>query len=172
MDTVCTPAHRPHCLPHGAWMSPGRLFRGLKPHSPACSPGGPETCTQPHRPPPVFSPADSGFHRVDETLQGATASSSLGRHLSRPCFRGRRTAGGPSAPGTAEPASHAWAELAWLCWEPALRSARWAVPNQEDVGPPCLLRLAELGSPDFTVLQPLLRLAMRRETGRGRGCFP
>lgn len=91
MDTVCTPAHRPHCLPHGAWMSPGRLFRGLKPHSPACSPGGPETCTQPHRPPPVFSPADSGFHRVDETLQGATASSSLGRRLSRPCFRGRRT---------------------------------------------------------------------------------
>lgn len=75
MDTVCTPAHRPHCLPHGAWMSPGRLFRGLKPHSPACSPGGPETCTQPHRPPPVFSPADSGFHRVERE-----ARDPAGRH--------------------------------------------------------------------------------------------
>ena len=120
--------------------------------------GAPDLCPAPR--PFSLQPPDSGFHRP-----AREARDPAGRHgelLPRgdvapgPVF----VAGGPSAPGRAEPTSHAWAELARLCWEPALRSARWAVPNPEDVAPPCLLRLAELGS-------PLLRRAMCRETGRG-----
>lgn len=91
--------------------------RALKPHSPASSPGGP----QGRHPAPRLQPCRLG---LPETR--ADARDPAGRHgelLPRgdaspaPVF----AAGGPSAPAErqSEPASHAWAEPARLCWEPA-----------------------------------------------------